>query len=307
MKNSLNKTGLSMSQAQSISNLCNQKALEIANTIAGINNATKIVSIDGENYESLVGKPIPANIVDLIMEKAKLHACQAFLMENIKAKANLLNTLRVKSFVTTLEVPQEPTYVTPVLEKVVDEAWGKDQLSISEIAELLEKEAYASHIGQFIHKGCPLDKLRVELPTIKTLEFLNVVEGKKTPVKVTIHHTSGELLEIHTKFAQLHREYESRVNYFKAKISNLVTLENARIAQANADSQNKAIAENNTLRTKYREEYSLYNETLQTQRHEFEKIRQEEIKEAAALRISVNVIFQDTIDSFLKTLPEGEE
>lgn len=295
-----------MSQAQSISNLCNQKSLEISNTLNGINNATKKVKIDEEEYESVVGKPIPSNVVELILEKAQLHACQAFLMENIKAKTSLLQTLKVKGFVTTLEAPKEPTYVTPVLEKTVDEYWGKDQLSISEIAELLEKEAYASHIGQFIHKGGVLDKLRVELPNIKTLEFLSVEEGKKTPVKVTIHHTPEELLGYHTKFAQLHREYESRVNYFKAKINNLVTLENARIAQANADSQHKAIAENNTLRTKYREEYALYNETLQVQHHEFEKTRQEEIKEAAALRISVDARFQEVVDSFLKTLPEGE-
>lgn len=306
MKNSLNKTGLSLSQAQSISNLCNQKALEIANTLTGINNATKTVTIEGTVYESLVGKKIPTNVIELIMEKAKLHACQAFLMENIKAKATLLNTLKNKSLTHTLESPKLPTLINPIVIPVVDEAWGKDQLSISEITELLEKEAYASHIGQFIHKGGVLDKLRVELPTIKTLEFLNVVEGKKTPVKVVVHHTPGELLEIHTKFAQLHREYESRVNYFKAKISNLVTLENARIAQLNADASKKASEENNVLRTKYRDDYAVYSEALQTLSHEFEKARQKEIEEAAALRISVDARFQDVVDSFLATLPKGE-
>jgi len=295
-----------MSQAQSISNLCNQKALEINNILAGINNATKTVNIDGEIYESLVGKKIPTNVIDLIMEKAKLHACQAFLMENIKAKANLLNDLRRKSLVHTLEAPKLPTVISWSTIPAVDEVWGKDQLSISEITELLEKEAYASHIGQFIHKGGTLDKLRIELPTIKTLEFINVVEGKKTPVKVTIHHTSGELLEIHTKFAQLHREYESRVNYFKAKINNLVTLENARIAQLNADACKKVSEENTILRNKYKDEYSVYSEAVQTLSHEFEKTRQEEIKEAAALRISVDARFQDVVDSFLATLPKGE-
>jgi hypothetical protein len=46
MKNSLapNK-GLSLSQAQSISNLCNQRAREISAQLSGVNNYSKSVSI----------------------------------------------------------------------------------------------------------------------------------------------------------------------------------------------------------------------------------------------------------------------
>jgi hypothetical protein len=46
-KNNLSKNGLSMTQAQSISNLCNQKAIEIHNSLRGINNASKSIVIGG--------------------------------------------------------------------------------------------------------------------------------------------------------------------------------------------------------------------------------------------------------------------
>ena len=45
MKN-LGKNGLSMSQAQSISNLCNQRAVEIDNTVDNFNVIAKTLTID---------------------------------------------------------------------------------------------------------------------------------------------------------------------------------------------------------------------------------------------------------------------
>ena len=41
MKNSLNETGLSLTQAQSISNLINQRASEIGKKLNKINNSSK--------------------------------------------------------------------------------------------------------------------------------------------------------------------------------------------------------------------------------------------------------------------------
>ena len=95
MKNTLATSGLSLSQAASISNLCFQRALEINHRLMGINNASKKVSINGDTYDETVAKPIPADVVALIEEKAKLHATQAFLMTNLKAKEQLLIDLFV--------------------------------------------------------------------------------------------------------------------------------------------------------------------------------------------------------------------
>ena len=156
MRNSLNTTGLSLSQAQSISNLCFQRTQDISSNLSVINNAEKTLKIGNETYIETVGNKIPANVVELLLEKALLHATQAFLMENIKAKDSLLKELKAKYFISPLTEPEWPKIESITLIPLVDEKWGWDQLSLSEYNEYLEAEAYAAHIGQFIHKDCKL-------------------------------------------------------------------------------------------------------------------------------------------------------
>ena len=108
-KNSLTPNkGLSLSQAQSISNLCNQRAREITANLAGINNFSKIVDTGKKKLTIVNGKPLPENIIALLTEKAELHACQAFLMENIKLKEFLLERAGVKCFYFEKKRPETP-------------------------------------------------------------------------------------------------------------------------------------------------------------------------------------------------------
>ena len=302
MKNSLSSKGLSMSQAQSVSNLCNQRAKEISNKLDNINNVTKELTIGVETYIETQGNPIPDNVVFLLQEKASLSATQAFLMENIKAKDELINEIRFEVFEYGVEEPLRPKEVSEVLPSEVDEEWSWDQLTQAEYNEYLEAEAYASHIGQFIHKRGTLDRLRAELPNIKTLEFMEIESGKKTPLKVTIHHTSEQLLTIHEELAALHRGYEQKVNYFKAKVKNAVTSENARIQRERADIQSRANAENEKLRREYADACSKFYEERKKASQEFEAKRQERIQEAANLKINVAERFQGTVDTFLNQL-----
>ena len=81
-----------------ICNLCNQRSRDIGAALSGINNVSKQLIVDGIQYIETAGKPIPANVVELLSEKARLHATQAFLMENIKAKDSLIKELQRKSF-----------------------------------------------------------------------------------------------------------------------------------------------------------------------------------------------------------------
>lgn len=306
MRNSLSTKGLSLSQAASISNMCYQRAVEISNVFNGLNNAAKTVKIGSDTYDTVVGKPLPANVSDLIKEKSLLHATQAFLMINIKAKDQLLLDLKVKRFTTELKEPITPEYSMVVPTAQVDEAWGWDQLTQDEYFEYIEAETYAAHIGKFIHKDSPLDKLRTELPTIKTLEWITVKDGERTPVKVVPHHTSEELLEVYEDLASEHRAREMRVNYFKAKVKNLVTEENARIARKNADEQNAENNINYKLMNDHTAAMQVFNGEILRERNEFEAKRQDDTKAAAALRISIDARFQETIDSYLKNLdPES--
>lgn len=302
MKNSLSTKGLSMSQAQSISNLCNQRSKDITAKLADINNVSKELTIGAENYVETKGNPIPENVVELLIEKARLHATQAFLMENIKAKDEAIKELQYDNVDFTTPAPEKPKAVTKDLPYLVSENWGWEQLSVNEYNEYLEAEAYASHIGQFIHKGGKLDKLRSELPTIKTLEFMEIETGKKTPMKVSIHHTPEQLLEIHEKLASLHREYEQKVNYFKSKVKNAVTMENARIAKERAEIEAELKEVNGKLEADYNTELEQWRADFRKASNEFEAQRQEKIKELANMKINIDARFQPVVDMFLKVV-----
>jgi hypothetical protein len=305
-RNSLASKGLSMSQAQSISNLCNQRSKDITAALADINNASKTIKIGKEDYVHTAGKPMPSNVVELLASKARLHATQAFLMENIKAKDSIINEIKYESFDFEAENPsptREPQ-IMPEIVPQVGEDWGWEQLSESEYNEFIEAEAYASHIGQFIHKGGALDRLRTELPKIQTLEFMELEIGKKSPMKVTVHHKPEGLLKTHEELAALHRGYEQRVNYFKSKVKNSVTKENARISKLNAEAQAEANEKNSLAMGEYTKKREEWLALYKKESHDFEAARQARIEEAINLRIQVDERFQPVVDEFLKQLSE---
>jgi len=311
-KNSLTPNkGLSISQAQSISNLCNQSATEIATELKAVNNFKKTIKVDGVDKILIKSMPLPDNVVELLTKKACFHACQAFLMENIKAKDELLRTTRddAADVVSVVKYPERPNFTDPVLGSLaeVNEDFGWSKLSVKEYNEYLEAEAHAAHIGQFIHKNGILTGLRAELPNVPAIEWMTIKEGVKSPIDITVHHKPEILLSLHNDLAGAHRGYEQRVNYFKAKVKNLTTQENARIAKHNADLQNKAAKINNDLQTAYETAQKKANEQANDIRAEFETTRQQKISEIAAMRINIDDRFQAVINEFLTKLPETQE
>lgn len=310
-KNSLTPNkGLSISQAQSISNLCNQGALEIAAQLTVVNNFKKTVKVDKEEKVLVAGKQLPDNVVELLTKKASFHACQAFLMENIKAKDEMLKVTRhVPADVSVVDYPERPEFIDPIVGSLaeVNENFGWAQLSVGENNEYLEAEAFAAHIGQFIHKNGILTGLRAELPNIPAIEWMTIKEGVKSPVNIEVHHKAENLLSLHNDLATAHRGYEQRVNYFKAKVKNLTTKENAHIAKHNADLQNAAAKKNNALQLDFETASKKANEQANDIRAEFEKTRQQKISEIAAMRIKVDSRFQAVISEFLTKLPENQE
>jgi hypothetical protein len=315
-KNSLTPNkGLSLSQAQSISNLCNQRANEIEAKLRGVNNYGKTVDVTDGNKNTkthtlLAAKPLPTNVAALLLEQAMLHACQGFLMENMKAKDAMLQLWKKRTAdFSGLEMPERPENVKVSVYPQVTEEFGWEQLTKGEVAEFIEAEAFAAHIGQFIHKDGTLAHLRRELPSIPAIEWMNIYDGVKSPVSIVVHdtHTSEKLLQIHEELAAEHRKYEQRVNYFKAKVKNLTTEENARIAKVNADAQNTAEKQNKDAQEVFTTLYRKATERVKSINAEFEKERQAKIKEIASLRIGIDARFQKVIDTFLATITPVQE
>ena len=301
-KHSLSKKGLSLSTAQSISNLCNQRSKEITSKLEQTNNSSSTIKIDGEEHIINQPSPLPKDVVSLLKEKSRLHATQAFLMENIKAKDELINSIKKEQFKYEVLQPERGQLESPKLTTLVNEDWGWEQLSIKEYNEFIEAEAYASHIGQYIHKGGKLGRLRTELPNIKTLEFFEVEANKRTPVKVYLHHTSEQLFELHEELAGLHRDYEKKVNYFKSKVKDSVTTENARISKENGIEQARVNEINNNINETFAKEYQKWSADYKKLSQEFEENRQKRIQEAVSLRIEVPTQFQEVINEFNKQL-----
>lgn len=307
MKNLENNNGLSLSQAQSVSNLCNQRCSDISDILDSYNNYSKTIRINNDTHCLKEGHSIKNNTdtVDLIIKKSKYHACQAFLMENIKTKSKLLNDVKLSVPDTSdITPPEEPVYknIDDKLLPNVDESWGWGKLSRDEYNEYIEAESYAAHIGQFIHKRGRLDFLRREISDIPSIEWMEVETGKKTPVMINKHHTPSGLLELHEKLASIHREHEQRVNYYKAKVKNMVTEENSRIAKHNNDLQNESNSINEELRKEYSLEVKKYMDILSKRKKEFEIERQKKIQEISSMRIVIDPRFQDTVNEFLKKI-----
>jgi hypothetical protein len=296
----LSTKGLSMSQAQSISNLCNQNAIEIQRELDSYNNCTKTITVDKQNYVLQEGMPIPGTILDLLKNKGDLHACQAFLMEAIKDKEDEMERIRRTSpDLSHLTHPVREYAPDYDIQSSVDESWGWAQLSDAEYSEYLQVEAMASHLGQFIHKNGKLTQLRKELPNTPSIEWFEVETGKRTPVQVTKHHQPQALMQCHEDIAEEHRKYEQRVNYYKAKVKNLVSDENARIQKLNADQAAEFLKLEKELNEKYQFAMDAYNGEVLRLTMEFNSQRELDIKAAAALRINVDPRFQHVIDMFI--------
>lgn len=307
MKNSLNKKGLSLTQAQSISNLINQRATDINAQLSRINNCEKSFKLNGEKYVTVAGVKMDSlDIKNILLEKAFLHAVQSFLMENIKAKEAILNDIKNEKFVSKLKPVEFPTLETANIKPLVDESWGWEQLSLSEINEFYEANAMAAHIGQFIHKHGKLDSLRTELSKLNPTEFTSIKKDELIPLKVDIHYTQEELFSLHTDLSDLHREYEQKVNYFKAKVKNLVSTENAKIERDNSLELSRVEEINSKLREDYNFECKKYASLLGVETKEFESERHNRLKEASTLRIQIDERFKTIIDKYDKDTKDIE-
>jgi hypothetical protein len=301
----LNEKGLSMSQAQAISNLCHQNALEIGRKLKKCNNSHESITIRKKVYVEQEGHPLPKDTFDLLLNKGSYHACQAFLMEAIKEKESLMQEAANKPFVYTGDSiePVAPNYEDYVLLNEVDEDWGWSQLGPAQLAEYYEAEAIASHLGQFIHKGGKLDRLRSALTTNRSLRFISDGE-KQYPVDIEMHHTPEMLLELHEQIASAHRKYEQRVNYFKAKVKNLVNEENVKRRQHNADETARITKINTQLEDEYNLARKNHRAAVEAERQLFEAERKSAVGKISALRIKVDPRFQSVIDKFLKEIED---
>lgn len=297
MKKYLSEKGLSMSNAQSISNLCNQLATEIERKIESINNSKKVVKVDDETYVNQESNPMPKDIINLLMKKGSYHALQAYLMEMIKYKDSLLRELEYSDPEITIEKPSRPLY-----EHTPEIVYNKDRYSFltpDERVEYLELEAYAAHIGQFIHKNGKLSKLRKELSGIHELEFIHTTTGKEYPVRIIKHHSPEELMEVHENLSRSHRDYEKRLNYLKSKSLTLMNEHNAKIEAEYAKNLEVVNNINSKLSDEYEKELDNYKNKLSIINSNHREYILKESSRISKLKIVVPTRFKDIVEELM--------
>ena len=305
----LNEKGLSMSQAQSVSNICNQKAEEIENVINNINNYSTIVSIGEKEFEQIPGRKMPENIVELILQLGAYRELQAYLMEATKYKDSLIKKLEYDkskfeyTFRESNPYPKRKDVEDVELKYTLSQEDVWNTLSEKEITEYLSVEAKASTIGKFIHKKGKLTELRKELPSINKLGWTSDPSGKESyPTVTIIHHTPDELFKIHEELSNYHRLYESRVNYYKAKVKNLLHQENTIINNENQKLSNEYRARVSKVNAEYDKNVEDWYNKLREETLKFVEKTDNEINKISKLRIIVPLEHKELIDSLLENL-----
>lgn len=283
----LSSKGLSMTQAQSISNLCYQKVAMYDRSFDNLNNFEGTILYNGEKYITQEKWELPTDIENILKERGENSSVQAFLMDNINRKAILLESIQNGDF----EFEPEPN---PVESK----DWSrneKDYLTNNEKAQWLHYEAICSRIGDFIHSGKPLDKLRNRFSLDSKFETVSLETGKYTPVKKEFHHTVDQLQTLHNNLSEAHRKYNEKLNYLKAKAKNAMSTVSIAVS-----------AENH-------KNYAEYTEKLKDWTSRFEIKKKELMNEVSKLRIEVpqievdgKILFQDLINEYMGKVEKEE-
>lgn len=297
MNNFLSKTGLSITQAQSASNLANQKAMSIKDDLDRWQIIKASVKLDGTVYVLNHGvELINSEVKEMLMNISQLHAVQAFLMYNLKERQAMMKEIEYREFEFEYDVEQ-PIRPEPKESISIEEF---NPFSAKEQAEYLAVEAYAAHIGQFIHKDEQLDKYRKNFHAM--MDFDTRVIGEETlPVTKEEKVSKDALDALHEDLSKEHRKYNQRLNYFKAKSKNLLDKHSQQIYV-----ENNAIQDyNEGVFQAYNTERQLWNDKYNVAkakaRNIFDAQVSSDLNKVSQLRITIPQEYKELIDELIET------
>ncbi|GIJ95323.1 hypothetical protein CAPN002_25410 [Capnocytophaga stomatis] len=271
-----NTSGLTPSEANYVCERIKERLKPIQNLVTNI--ATHTSSLEGEKLDNF--KKID-NIDEKLEKIGTLYAISAYLRTAIKEKDNRLNEISQKILQVRHKIEEK-------VEEIDFEALNKlknvtiddflKTLSLEEVVKYKSCEAKAAHIGKFIHN---FDTLRDEI-TRKELISLKQVGEKVFKIVNTPLYEMEELQILQEKLLAQHREFESEVNFYKAKFRDF-------------ENQSKLNYEKEFLRLS-QERQEKINELVVKQTAELTKIKEE----VASFRIVIPNLYQTEIQELLK-------
>lgn len=213
------------------------------------------------------------------MEEGNLYALSAWLREGIKAKNNLIESANFDSFDIEL-LPQ------PLMYKLISNLSEEDikkELPINELTEYLTYEAKASHIGKKVHPNGIFDRWFKALKDTPPLQIHS--ENKDFIISLTEIVKEEDLYSIYFNLQKEYREAEQKVNYYKAKIKNILSEKTIEINNKNSE-----------IRKTYQQECDKINSENYKLQKDIENKRLEKVKELSDLKIIIPNNLQKTMD-----------
>jgi hypothetical protein len=274
----LDKQGLTLAEANYTANIIKELCEKIANEISRMSLFSSKLIFNGQ--EKTFNKEYKVdNLETKCMEEGNLYALSAWLREAIKEKNRLLEQTEYDTFGFIFKVlPAVPALLpTPTEEDI------KKELSVSELSEFLACEAKAAHLGKKVHPNGVFDKWFKDLKNTPPIQIHP--ENKDYVIYLTQLVFEEDLYKIYFNLQKEYREAESKVNYYKAKIKNLLSDKIREVNNINSET-----------RKAYQEEVDKLNTENHTIRLEIHNKKLEKAKELSELKIIIPNSLQKTMD-----------
>ena len=244
------KGGLTSSKADFYANILKQLATSVSDKLEGYVLVQKKINSNGEpvDYVQLTPELGETEIVDLATKEGRYYAVSAWLRSGIKAKEDLVLAVRnadAKQLGVTLPVLGDyvKDLVAPqsiVIPKEDDLIPALAALGVAEYANYLSLEAQAAHIGKRIHGSTGLFNRWLQTAKgFKPVEFLTVNPTTAHMLTNTLRLSVESIDKILLQLQGLHREVESKVNAYKARLRTKVQ-ESMQAAQSQRQAAERA-------------------------------------------------------------------
>ena len=237
--------GLTSSEANHIANMAKEVAENHTSVVNNMSSSNDKVTIEGKEY---VVKETERPQQENFDMPGKLFGLSTWLRQAVKARETVLDMLEIANLndidadcpVEPKDRPNQRDYNFPIRPDNVDITQPLGEiLDIKEYAEYLALEAKAAHLGKFIHAGGPVDRVREELLNWKDFSLMNHMDKSYVVAKTKVY-TKDEINELYFKLQAQHRDAESKLNWYKAKIKNDAVVINANRAKEYAKAYNEA-------------------------------------------------------------------
>jgi len=274
----LDTKGLTTAEANYTANIVKELCERISNDIKQLSLFKGTLNFQGKQAEYNKVHKVE-NLEEKCLEEGNLYALSAWLREAIKAKEALLKQVENDNF--DISLLNEVNYGKSTSLLTEDEV--KYSLPINELAEYLAYEAKAAHIGKKVHPNGIFEQWFNEIKNTPKVQITEI--NKDYIVEFDQVVDEKDLYQIYLTLQKEYREAEQKVNYYKAKVKNLLNEKNQEINQ-----------KNRALQDKLSQDLEIQNSKNLALQAEINNLRGQKLKEVSELKIIIPNELQKTLE-----------